>query len=78
MPAKPSYQVYLSQEEKQQVLEDSAKAGFTSISDYFRSLAGLPTRREQRQAKIQEQARAEQDQKRLETGRILRNTRGLQ
>jgi len=66
MPAKPSYQVYMSPEEKQKVLEDSARAGFTSISDYFRSLAGLPTRQEQR-------IKAAQEQKRLEAARILRN-----
>jgi hypothetical protein len=72
MPAKPSYQVYLSPEEKQKVLEDSAKAGFTSISDYFRWLAGLPTRREQRdQAKQQ----AANERKRQEAARILKNKR---
>lgn len=72
MATRPSYQVYLSAQEKQKILEDSAKAGFTSISDYFRWLAGLPTRKEQR-AQVKQQEILER--KRKQASQILKHKR---
>jgi hypothetical protein len=72
MTTRPSYQVYVSTQEKQKILEDFAKAGFTSISDYFRWLAGLPTRKEQRE-QVKQQAVLER--KRKQATQILKKKR---
>jgi hypothetical protein len=40
--------VYLSPAELQRIRVAAAQAGFSSISDYMRSLAGLPTKRDER------------------------------